>query len=293
LHRQLCPAAPVERLLFELLEQVRVESQVPTGLGGVAAPDQIGRSGGGEALGLTPLPIGTGGRNRRAGSAAEQRRCWRTNGRSSEGNAPLGLPIAEAWTGGAVGAKAIRPAPRRERRTGVIAAGSSVGRATPLGRTTIRSPAAFPIPAAVGGPVTTGLESLAVAGGIGPALAAWTLGTTGAGLSTETASLPVTVTVATGLRPRRTGAGRPAAGPAEGSVGGRSPGAATGTAVGGAVPTALGTAAGTAIWGLAHGVRGDGLGESVFARWSRSSASRRGFRKKSHPTMVSNPVACP
>lgn len=37
LHRQLCPAAPVERLLFELLEQVRVESQVPTGLGGVAA----------------------------------------------------------------------------------------------------------------------------------------------------------------------------------------------------------------------------------------------------------------
>ena len=37
LHRQLCPAAPVERLLFELLEQIRVESQVPTGLGGVAA----------------------------------------------------------------------------------------------------------------------------------------------------------------------------------------------------------------------------------------------------------------
>jgi len=36
LHRQLCPAAPVERLLFELLEQIRVESQVPTGLGGVA-----------------------------------------------------------------------------------------------------------------------------------------------------------------------------------------------------------------------------------------------------------------
>ncbi|MCX7235007.1 MAG: cobalt chelatase, partial [Burkholderiales bacterium] len=37
LHRQLCPAAPVERLLFELLEQIRVESQVPAGLGGVAA----------------------------------------------------------------------------------------------------------------------------------------------------------------------------------------------------------------------------------------------------------------
>lgn len=37
LHGQLCPAAPVERLLFELLEQIRVESQVPAGLGGVAA----------------------------------------------------------------------------------------------------------------------------------------------------------------------------------------------------------------------------------------------------------------
>ena len=37
LHRQLCPPAPVERLLFELLEQIRVESQVPAGLGGVAA----------------------------------------------------------------------------------------------------------------------------------------------------------------------------------------------------------------------------------------------------------------
>jgi cobaltochelatase CobT len=36
LHRQLCPTAPVERLLFELLEQIRVESQVPAGLRGVA-----------------------------------------------------------------------------------------------------------------------------------------------------------------------------------------------------------------------------------------------------------------
>ena len=35
-HRQLCPAAPVERLLFEMLEQIRVESQVPAGLRGVA-----------------------------------------------------------------------------------------------------------------------------------------------------------------------------------------------------------------------------------------------------------------
>lgn len=37
LHRRLGPAAPVERLLFELLEQIRVESQVPAGFGGVAA----------------------------------------------------------------------------------------------------------------------------------------------------------------------------------------------------------------------------------------------------------------
>ena len=37
LHRHLCPAAPVERMLFELLEQIRVESQVPAGLCGVAA----------------------------------------------------------------------------------------------------------------------------------------------------------------------------------------------------------------------------------------------------------------
>lgn len=36
LHRQLCPYAPVERLLFELLEQIRVESQVPAGMPGVA-----------------------------------------------------------------------------------------------------------------------------------------------------------------------------------------------------------------------------------------------------------------
>jgi hypothetical protein len=191
------------------------------GLGGVAPPDQIGRSGGGEALGLTPLPIDTGGRSPRAGSAAEQRRCWRTDGRSSEGNAPLGLPIAEAWTGGAIGAKAIRAAARRERRTSVIATGPSVGRATPLGRTIIRSPAAFPIPAAVRGTVAPGFEALAVAGGIGPALG--TLRTTGAGLGPETPTLTVTVTVATGLRPRRTRSGGPAAGPAEGSVGGRSP----------------------------------------------------------------------
>ena len=36
LHRQLCPLAPVERLLFEMLEQIRVESQVPPGMPGVA-----------------------------------------------------------------------------------------------------------------------------------------------------------------------------------------------------------------------------------------------------------------
>lgn len=35
-HRQLCPHAPVERLLFDLLEQIRVESQVPPGMPGVA-----------------------------------------------------------------------------------------------------------------------------------------------------------------------------------------------------------------------------------------------------------------
>jgi len=132
------------------------------------------------------------------------------------------LPIAEAWTGGAIGAKAIRTAARRERRTGVIAAGPSVGRATPLGRTTIRSPAAFPIPAAVRGTVAAGFEPLAVAGGIGPALGTLgTLRTTGAGFGTEAPSLTVTVT--TGLLPRRTRSGGPAAGPAEGSVGRRSP----------------------------------------------------------------------
>ena len=36
LHRQLWPRPPVERLVFELLEQIRVESQVPTGMPGVA-----------------------------------------------------------------------------------------------------------------------------------------------------------------------------------------------------------------------------------------------------------------
>lgn len=35
LHRSLCPAEPVDRLLFDLLEQFRVESQVPDGLPGV------------------------------------------------------------------------------------------------------------------------------------------------------------------------------------------------------------------------------------------------------------------
>ncbi|NSX13139.1 cobalt chelatase [Cupriavidus taiwanensis] len=37
LHRQLCPADPVERLLFELLEQLRCETRLPRGMAGVAA----------------------------------------------------------------------------------------------------------------------------------------------------------------------------------------------------------------------------------------------------------------
>ena len=226
-------------------------------LGGVATPNQIGRGGGGEALSLAAVPIVAGGRGTRSRSPGENPWCRRPDGRGAKGNAPLGLTIAETGAA-AVGAKAIGPPSRRERSAGVIAAGPSIERAAPLGRTAIPSPAAFPIPTAVGGTVTAGVEPLAIAGGIGPALAAWTLGTASAGLSTETAALPVTVTVATGLRPRRTGAGRPAAGPAEGSVGGRSPRSATGTAVGGAVPTALGTATGTTIRGLAHWVRGDG-----------------------------------
>jgi len=256
----------------------------------VAPPDQIGRGGGGKALSLAAVPIVAGGRGSHARSAGENP--WRRwpDRRRPEGNAPRGLTIAETGAA-AVGTKAIGTAPRRERSTGVIATGPSIDRTAPLGRTALRPPAALPVPASVRGTVTTGLEPLAFARGIGPALHARTLGTACTGLGTEAPSL--TVTVATGLRPRRTGARRPATGPAEGSVGGRSPGTATGTTVGGAVPTALGTAAGTAIWGLAHGVRGDGLGGSVFARWSRSSASRLGFRKKSHPTIVSNPVACP
>jgi len=36
LHKQLCPADPVERLVFELLEQLRCESQLPAGMPGVA-----------------------------------------------------------------------------------------------------------------------------------------------------------------------------------------------------------------------------------------------------------------
>jgi cobaltochelatase CobT len=35
LHRRLCPQNPIERLLFELLEQIRVESLVPPGMPGV------------------------------------------------------------------------------------------------------------------------------------------------------------------------------------------------------------------------------------------------------------------
>ncbi len=36
LHRQCCPAEPVQRLIFELLEQLRVESLVPDHLPGMA-----------------------------------------------------------------------------------------------------------------------------------------------------------------------------------------------------------------------------------------------------------------
>lgn len=36
LHRELCPSEPVERLLFEMLEQMRVESRVPAGMPGMA-----------------------------------------------------------------------------------------------------------------------------------------------------------------------------------------------------------------------------------------------------------------
>jgi cobaltochelatase CobT len=37
LHRSLCPADPVERLLFELLEQLRCETRLPRGMAGVEA----------------------------------------------------------------------------------------------------------------------------------------------------------------------------------------------------------------------------------------------------------------
>lgn len=37
LYAQVCPEQPIERLIFELLEQLRVETQVPIGLPGVAA----------------------------------------------------------------------------------------------------------------------------------------------------------------------------------------------------------------------------------------------------------------
>ena len=65
-----------------------------------------------------------------------------------------------------------------------------------------------------------------------------------------------------------------------------------GTPVTGA-PVATGTAVGkAAVGGAAHGLVGKG-GVSVFSRWSSSSASRVGFVRKSHPSIVSNPVACP
>ena len=259
------------------------------GLGGVATPDQIGRSGGGEALGLAPLPIGSGGGSRRAGSAREQYGCRGPDGRCPEGNAPLGLPISKTRRRGAVGAEAIGPAPSLKGGTDIRAAGPSVGRAAPLGGTTNGAPAALPVPAAVGGTVAARLEALAVAGGIGPAFSARALEAASAGLGGIAASITVTAW----LRPRGPGPGRAAGRPAEGAVGGISPGTTTGATVGGTGGTALGTASGTAIRGRAHGVRGDGLGGSVFARWSRSSASRRGFRRKSHPSIVSNPVACP
>ena len=35
LHRRLCPSEPVERLVFDLLEQIRVEARVPAGMPGM------------------------------------------------------------------------------------------------------------------------------------------------------------------------------------------------------------------------------------------------------------------
>jgi len=44
LHRRHCPADPVERLIFELLEQLRVETLVPDAMPGMAAMTRAPRA---------------------------------------------------------------------------------------------------------------------------------------------------------------------------------------------------------------------------------------------------------
>lgn len=256
-------------------------------LGGVAPPDQIRGSGGGKALGLAAIPIAARSQGGRTGSTGQDRWWGRAKGGSPEGNAPLGPTVAETGAA-ALGGKAVGTTASLKGGTAVIAAGAPVGATAALGASVLRAPAPLPVPAAIGGTVTTGLEPLSIAGGIGTAFLSGAL-RTAAGLGAEAAG----IAVAARLGPGRSRPERAAGGPAEGAVGGCSAGTATGSPVARAAPTALGTAAGTAIRGLAHGVRGDGLGGSFFARWSSSSASRRGFRRKSHPSIVSNPVACP
>ena len=227
--------------------------------------------------------------------------------RSSEGSGALVVARPEGWT---VGAEAVAGTARLEggafpRATwppvkgppvkGPPVKGPALGPAA-LGGTGAVGP---PLPGCVGRAFTTAarfvgapFRGIAVAAAGGLAIRTAPPGAPIAPGSPITPAAPIALEAGT-AGSWTGGAGRAAAGAAEGAVGRSSGGAAARTPVGGAIKTAGGTATGTAIRRLAHGVPGEGGGGSVFSRWSSSSASRLGFRRKSHPSIVSNPVACP
>ena len=253
-------------------------------LGRMAPPDQIGGGGPGKVVALRAIG-GGGGASRGelgrpgAGGTAVGRRALalpqavpRAIGRPAPLIPALGLEGgATLWTAGLEGRAPLR-------------AGAAVGW-TALGSTPLAAPAPVGtalVPPGIGG------GAVGAAGLIGASFGWLAVAAPGA-IAFRTAPTSTAITVEAGP----TGAGRTGARPAKGAVGRATTGTTARPPVGSAIKTAGGTATGTAVWRLAHGVPCEGGGGSVFSRWSSSSASRFGFRRKSHPNIVSNPVACP
>ena len=261
----------------------------------MAAPDQVGGGGPGKVVAFRPIGGGGGASRGELGRPGTRRTAVGRRAlalpqavpRAISRPAPLipalglegGAPLR---TAGLEGRTPLRAAGLEGRAP--LRAGAAVGW-TALGSTPLAAPAPVRtalVPAGIGG------GAVGAAGLIGAPFGWLAVAAPGA-IAFRTAPTSAAITVEAGP----TGAGRTGARPAKGAVGRATTGTTARPPVGSAIKTAGGTATGTAVWRLAHGVPCEGGGGSVFSRWSSSSASRFGFRRKSHPNIVSNPVACP